>query len=119
MTPSFWNGQVHDFGFEKPTEAGSVRARHHARLWKTNFMTADGRRVYVGTASLDTGLKWVITHQIEPDVDTERATVVEDLTKAQVVEQARLEQFVKPTLGTNFSGDQFFTDGKIYLVELK
>jgi hypothetical protein len=32
MTPSFWNKQIHDFGFEKATATESVRQRHHARF---------------------------------------------------------------------------------------
>ena len=68
--------------------------------------------MYVGTASLDTGLKWGITHAIAPDIDTERDLFVSDTQKAGVVTEEKLIPFVSPTLGKNFSGDQFFTNGK-------
>ena len=118
MTPSFWNAEVHNFGFEKPTEIPSVRQRHHARFWRTQLETQDGKRVYVGTASQDIGIKWLITHTIKADIDTEKEFLFTDLKTAGVVSGFQKEQFVEPTLGTNFSGDQFFTDGKAYVIIL-
>lgn len=116
ITPSFWNTQVNDLGFEKPTLAHSVRERHHARFWRTSLVTPEGDRVYVGTASLDVGIKWGITHKIKPDIDTEREILVLDLASANVLVSFNKEQFVDPTLGVNFAGDQFFTDGKLYVL---
>lgn len=119
MTPSFWNAKVHDFGFEKPTETQSVRERHHARFWKTNIETPDGEHVYVGTASLDTGIKWLITHKIAPDIDSERELLLSDLEKRGLVASSQKIQSVSPVLGQNFTGDQFFTDGKLDVIYLK
>ncbi len=119
MTPSFWNAKVHDFGFEKPTDAQSVRERHHARFWKTNIQTQEGLHVYVGTVSLDTGIKWMITHKIAPDIDTERELLFSDLEKTGLTNSSQKIQSVAPVLGQNFTGDQFFTDGKLYIIFLK
>jgi len=71
MTPSFWNAAVNDFGFEKPTDTNTVRERHHIRIWKTN-LKQDDYSIYVGTASLDEGIKWFVTHKINPDIDEAR-----------------------------------------------
>ncbi len=119
MTPSFWNAKVHDFGFEKPTDAQSVRERHHARFWKTNIQTPEGLHVYVGTVSLDTGIKWLITHKIAPDIDTERELLFSDLEKIGSINSSQKIQSVAPILGQNFTGDQFFTDGKLYIINLE
>ncbi len=119
MTPSFWNAKVHDFGFEKPTEEQSVRRRHHARFWKTNVEMPDGQHVYVGTVSLDTGIKWLITHKIAPDIDSERELLFTDLGKAGLITSFQKIQSVTSVLGQNFTGDQFFTDGKLYIINLK
>lgn len=118
MTPSFWNARVHDFGFEKETSAQNVKERHHARFWKTNLQTINGERVYVGTASFDSGIKWLVTHKISPDIDTERELLFADLQSTGLVATSSKESFVVPVLGENFSGDQFFTDGRIYIVYL-
>jgi len=117
MTPSFWNKKTHNFGFEKPTAADNARTRHHARFWKTDFKTEGGKRIYVGTASLDIGMKWGVTHKIKPDIDTQREVLFNDLRDAGTVVQYGKEQFVDPVLGKNFIGDPFFTDGKIYIIE--
>lgn len=118
MTPSFWNGEVHNFGFEKPTKLGSVRQRHHARFWKTNLVDKTGKNIYVGTASYDSSLKWGITHKIAPDIDTERELLFADLKQIGQVKNFKKWQFVPPNLGQNFSGDLFFTDGQIYTLDL-
>lgn len=119
MTPSFWNTRVHDFGFQKETAAQNVRSRHHARVWRTYLQTADGQPIYVGTVSLDVGLKWGVTHTIDPNIDAERELLVQDLETAGVVTNTEKIQLVKPNLGENFSGDAFFTDGWAYIVTLQ
>ncbi|MEK7157487.1 MAG: LssY C-terminal domain-containing protein, partial [Patescibacteria group bacterium] len=119
MTPSFWNSKVNDFGFEKPTDAKNARERHHARFWRTQFETLEGDNVYVGTASLDIGMKWFITHKIKSDIDTEREFLFVDLENGRLILNYEKIQSVVPVLGRNFLGDQFFTDGKLYLIVLK
>ncbi|MBM2818164.1 MAG: phosphoesterase, PA-phosphatase related protein [Parcubacteria group bacterium] len=118
MTPSFWNYKVNDFGFEKQTDAKNASERHHARFWRTEFETVDGARVYVGTASLDMGMKWLITHKIKSDIDTEREFLFNDFKDKGLILNYEKIQSVPPTLGKNFLGDQFFTDGKLYLIVL-
>lgn len=118
MTPSFWNKTVHNFGFEKSTETESARQRHHARFWKTNLITEQGGNIYVGTVSLDIGIKWFITHKISPDIDTERELLFSDLQKAAEFENYNKIKLVSPILGKNFIGDQFFTDGVAYFINL-
>ena len=116
MSPDFWNSKVHNFGFEKETAANNVRTRHHTRFWKTNYVTEDGENIYVGTASFDNGIKWGVTHRIDPDVDTEREFLFNDLQNTGLLSKIDKQQFVDPKLGSNFSGDLFFTDGKLYLL---
>ena len=119
VTPSFWNATVHDFAFEKPTELNTVRQRHHIRIWQTHIQTLDGKFIYIGTASFDNGLKWFVTHNISPDIDTEREFLFTDLNKTGLLLHVEKIQFVDPVLGKNSAGEQFFTDGKAYLLYLK
>lgn len=119
MTPSFYNARPHDLGFEKATEKDSVRERHHARFWETRYETASGS-LFVGTVSLDTGVKWAgITHAINPDIDTERRLLVSDLQSSGFIRSVQEVSFVQPTLGQNFTGDPFFTDGKADFLQLR
>lgn len=119
MTPSLWNAQTNNYGFEQPTEVNSARYRHHARFWTTEYITNSNQKIYVGVASLDMGVKWWgLTHRIQPDIDSEREYLFKDLNKAGVKSFEKI-QFVDPVLGKNFTGDQFFTDGKAYLIHFK
>lgn len=120
LTPSFWNGQPHVFGFEKPGAQNSVRERHHARFWRTNLRTPDGQIVYTGTASFDIGMKWGgFTHTISPDIDAERELLFTDLQKGGEVADFEKRPLVRPQTGKNAAGDSFFTDGQAYTVYLK
>ncbi len=116
MTPSFWNAAVNDFGFEKSTQANSVDERHHIRIWKTNLRQGD-LAVYVATASLDTAIKWFITHRISPDIDSEKLFVKDSLQSSGAVDGVQEIQFVDPVLGQNFSNDTFFTNGKLFIIK--
>ena len=118
ITPSFYNALPNDFGLEKETDRKSVRSRHHARFWKTEYVTSQGT-LFVGTISLDTGLKWGIVHTIAPDIDTERDLLAADLKSSGNVLKDELIPFTKPELGANFLGDPFFTDGKAVFMTLR
>lgn len=118
MTPSFWNGHPHDFGFEKPLKKATVRERHHARFWKTGFKNPEGLFLYVGTASLDVGLKWGIAHRIQANIDAEREFLFTDLAGTGLIKSYGKVDFVEPLFGHNFIGDPFFTDGKIYILTI-
>lgn len=119
VTPSFWNAVPLDFAFEKETAQHSIRQRHHLRLWKTGYRLPDGSWQYVGTASFDKGINWLhFSHLIDPAIDVERQALISDCMKADVVSDSSEAIFVAPTMGTNFSGDAFFSDGKIVIIHL-
>lgn len=123
MTPSFYDGKPHDVGLQKSTQEPTVRIRHHARLWPTPLVTPAGR-IFVGTASLDTNIKWGgwkigLTHAIDPNIDEERDGIALDLFRSGVLASDDLLPFVGPIIGKNFTGDTFTTDGKIAVLELK
>lgn len=119
VTPSFWMKTPNAFGFQKASDSNSLRERHHARVWKTGLRAESGLLVYVGTASFDDGLKWGITHHIDPNIDKERDLLVGDLATSGMLESQTPFQLVPAVLGENFAGDPFFTDGKAVLMVLR
>lgn len=122
ITPDFWNSEVNSFGFQKETSENILTERHHVRFWKTDYITSDEKNIYVGTASFDNGIKLgitVITHKIDPDIDTEREFLFEDLKSTDLLSEIHKEQFVNRSLGKNFNGDLFFTDGQVYILYMK
>jgi len=124
-TPSFWSGKPNQRGYERPTEANSVRERHHLHLWDTPFQVA-GEPVWVGTVHLDTsattpnGIRLPI-HQIDPAVDVQRESLRVDLSASRCVTSQLDEVVTSPTLGKNGAGNTFFTDGKalVFFVKCK
>lgn len=118
VTPSYLNSKPEKIAFEKSTELHSLRQRHHTRLWQTGYALADGRPIWVATASFDEGIEFagsakLPTHHIDPNIDAERTYIIKSLELPE-----KLISVVKPQLGKNASGDGFFTDGKAQLIEL-
>jgi hypothetical protein len=67
-----------------------------------------GLQIVVGTASFDAGLKWGLTHRIDPIIDVERNLLIEDLLRDGGLQQNGWAQVVTPMMGQNVVGDPFF-----------
>src|SRR5262249_2582784 len=50
VTPAFLGGRPQDLAFEKAVIAGSIRQRHHIRIWSSGFTLADGSPIWLATA---------------------------------------------------------------------
>lgn len=118
VTPAFLNAQPNTLAFEKATTTNTVRQRHHTRFWLTNF-SLRGVPLWVATSSFDDGTRYLITHKIHPDIDTERDFIMQELSQTKLVLKNQLIQLVHPLLGQNQGQDTFFTDGKAYIVWLQ
>jgi undecaprenyl-diphosphatase len=119
MTPFFWNTKVQDLGFEKPINAQRFRHKHRARFWRTPLEAFSRGRVYVGLVSRDQSIKWLITHIVHPDIDTEHEYLLENLKATGLVLDYKKAPFVEPTKGAENTDIPFFTDGEIYQILLK
>ena len=73
-------------------------------------------RVFVGTISLDAGMKWGLLHKMKPDIDSEREALLNDLLLGGKVTASYKNRFVEPLSDRNFAGDIFFTDGYLFVV---
>ena len=109
-----------DLAYEMPV-GDNPRQRHHVRLWKTGKNDADGRPVWIGSASYDEriGLSHTtgqITHHIAPDVDTERDHLFDNLKATGVLsEDYPVDGFHKTLEGRNGGGDPWHTDGRLFV----
>lgn len=115
VTPYFWMRHPNDLAFEKPTPASTLRERHHVRVWRTNYVLPDGKRVFLGAASFDDGLDPGIFHHIDPNIDAERDTLAGDLVGAGAQQLAPLA-VSQPRLGQSVAGDPWFTDGNAAVI---
>lgn len=124
VTPAFLAGRPQDLAFERAVVAGSVRQRHHTRVWSSGFTLTDGSPIWLATASLDDRLEIKLTtllpnHHIAPDIDTERDLIAAELRSTGLVAGEAVLQAVPPELGTNAAGDPFFTYGKAIVIDLR
>jgi len=117
MTPLFWQQNIQIFGFQKQ-EKWNLNQRHHIRIWKSNYAYKNNH-IYVAVAVYDDKIKWGITHKINPDLDKEREYFFNKLKEKWWLKMYKKIQILPYTRGKNFSGDEFFTDGKVYIVWVK
>ena len=119
ISPSFWNTKIQDLSFSKLSGRNWLSNAHHLKIWCTNYFLKNGNHIYVGMANGNNGLKWGIIPIISPDLDTERELLYQHIDLAGKIETNLKVQLVKSLIGKNFSGDQFFTDGKAYIISLQ
>jgi hypothetical protein len=120
-------GRQEDFAVEH--ELGSVARRDHARLWDTGRMDPETHlELWIGDASRDAGIEILrrhgmpigTTHHIDPNLDAERALIVQALQAKGMVATMLMEPGIGPTTnGHNGGGDRFYTDGKVALLILR
>ncbi len=123
VSPLYFEGKKQEFAFEKPVGRSADR-RHHVRFWQVLEKGTAGRPVWLGAATLDRGVglshdTGQVTHHIAPDIDAERALLMQDLRDAGMVQNFFQISGIGPTLfGRNGGGDPYFTDGEIGLATL-
>jgi len=116
ISPSFWNTKIQDLSFSKVSGRNWLSNAHHVKIWRTNYLLKNGNNIYVGMANANNGLKWGIIPIISSDLDAQRELLYQHLNLTEKIESNRKVQLVKPLIGKNFMGDQFFTDGKAYII---
>ena len=112
-----------DLAFQKMYN--TFAKRHHLRLWRTPVSTADGREIWLGAATHDTGWdirpeEGIVSHAIDPEIDDERDKVGADLAVAGQV--AALRHTTRPvplSEGLTATGAKWKTDGRLLAAELK
>jgi hypothetical protein len=122
VTPSFLADEPNALAFSLPVGT-TFAERHHIRFWTTAVQTNAGQPLWLATASFDKGFELapstgLPTHQIAPDIDTERAFVVTTLEATGLVTSMQTIQLVPPESSHNFDGDPFHTDGQAIILWL-
>ena len=119
VSPSFWNARIQDRSFAKVPGRNWLRNAHHVKIWRTNSLSKKGNNIYVGMVNANDGFKWGIIPKTSPDLDAERELLYQDLHHTGKIESHLKVQLVKSLIGKNFMGDQFFTDGKAYIITVQ
>lgn len=123
VSPLYFLGRHQDFAMQRPR--GTIPQRNHMRLWLAP-VRYQGRHVWAAQLSRDIGVKptwhspFLVTHVIDPEVDEDRAYLLEMLMRSQSVEafgyvagvgEATVEQ---PRF--NLANDPYRTDGQRLLI---
>jgi len=118
VSPLYVFGRKQDLALQKARS--TINGRVHARFWLTPY-SFEGRRVWIGQVSRDIGVRFtdktwnLTTHKIAPDVDFDRAYLLQDLLMSGFVERYGYVEGVgaAPTSAprANLTGDPYYTDG--------
>lgn len=114
LSPTFWETRVNDLSFSKNFE----KERHYAAFWQTNFLTPNGKHIYVGIAGAKRPTKLIIKKKMNPNIDGEREAIFEDMKKKKEIASWSRHQFIEPQMVQKLV-DDYFTDGKLYIIDLK
>ncbi|HEX4274664.1 MAG TPA: LssY C-terminal domain-containing protein [Bryobacteraceae bacterium] len=116
------DGRTPDMAFQKGNN--TFAQRHHLRIFRRPG-TFDGKPVWVCSSTHDIGIDFsdrdrTFIHKIDPEIDLERAKVVNDLLFTGMVRSiALVERPGIPQNATNATGDSLRTDGSMAVLLLQ
>jgi hypothetical protein len=123
VSPLYLFGRHQDFAMQRPR--GAIPQRNHMRLWLAP-VKYQGRHVWAAQLSRDIGVKptwhspFLVTHVIDPEIDEDRAYLLEMLMRSQSVKSFGYVDGVGEASAAqprvNLSGDPYRTDGRRLLV---
>ncbi len=122
MSVLLLDGHAPDLAFQKGND--TFAQRHHLRIFRRPEMF-DGKPVWVCSSTHDIGIDFserdrTFIHKIDPDIDHERAKVVNDLLFTGMVRSlALVERSNIPRDATNATGDPLRTDGSMAVLLLQ
>lgn len=118
ISPSFWNAQMQDLGFAQVTGKHWFSNTRHIKIWRTNSFLKNGESIYIALVNANDGLKWGVIPALASDLDAERELLYQRLEITKKIENSQKIQLVPSLIGKNFVGDQFFSDGKAYIITI-
>lgn len=110
------DGRAPDMAFQKGNN--TFAQRHHLRIFRRPG-TFDGKPVWVCSSTHDIGIDFsdrdrTFIHKIDPQIDRERAKVVNDLIFTGLIRSIALVERPRiPKDATNATGDRIETDGSM------
>jgi hypothetical protein len=113
-------GRPPDLVFQK--QNNTFAKRHHIRIWRRPY-NMNGKEVWVCAATHDIGIDFsqrdrTFIHRVDPEVDVERAKVVNDLlVTGKLQALSFVDRPEAPKSGQNATGDPFRTDGRMAALE--
>lgn len=126
FAPLYVNIALQDLAYQRSAGSGSFRERHHLRIWRTGIILPGRKRVWVGAAGREDGMKFTLaapfwSHTLDPDLDKERRYIVETLESVGA-RRLRSVQINQPAMASSpkrsVFGSDYYTDGRAEVVEV-
>lgn len=115
----FWSGVPQEMAFQLP---GNLVQRSHIRWWQAGVDQETGQRLWLGALSYDDGLKLTpysgivtILHSIDPNVDSERDKLAEQVLSKAVNVSIDFAALHPPTVLDN--QHDYYTDGLVLVIK--
>ncbi|KGY07805.1 LssY C-terminal domain-containing protein [Vibrio sinaloensis] len=114
----FWNGVPQEMAFQLP---GNLLKRSHIRWWKGGVDPQSETLFWVGALSYDNGLQLTpysgivtVLHSIDPNVDSERDRLEQQVLSTQTSRVARLQTLSEPI---EFDEEHdYYSDGRVLML---
>lgn len=124
IAPAFWQGNINQFALVRPVN-NNLQGKSHQLdilyLWKTPYVIEDKKsraHVYIGITRMYSDSKWILLHNIDPDVDASRERLLDSLQMGALKPQNCMEDFVPAMTGEYLLKGHFFTRGKLLELNL-
>jgi hypothetical protein len=125
ISPLLLWSRAQDLAFSRDT-CFNLSRRHHLRLWKSPWRCG-ASEVWMGTASRDISIEWspfgwrggMTTHRIDPDIDAERAFVLQTFAALHFKGGYLARRGLSPPVeGLNGNLDPYVSDGQLAILDL-
>jgi hypothetical protein len=120
MAHFFVFGRSQDYSFSMPNPLAILSQRHHIRIWRTNYLV-DNTPVWVAAATHDVSIamhRMRLTHRIDPQVDSERDFIADNLSGTRLVASTEYMPSQQPVFqATTTGGQPYYSDSRILLVK--
>ena len=60
VIPTFWNHRPSDLGFALPGSEEGDGLRLHARFWRTEYLTPQGMKIFIGSLTSEDPIEWAV-----------------------------------------------------------
>jgi hypothetical protein len=114
----FWNDIPQEMAFQLP---GNLIRRSHIRWWQAGIDPETKRPFWIGALSYDNGLELTpysgivtVLHSIDPDVDSERDKLAEQIADALPNKPTELKKLKDPI--AKDGEHDYYTDGHVLVI---
>lgn len=116
--PLFWNGELYALAFNRAVGQGKARKVLTLMLWRTPYRSRSKQLLWVGIVRAYDGMHGYPARRLAPDLDAARTRTLDSLRRHGCLIDSKTLHWVAPQIGESFTGDPFFTNGRLSLAWL-